>query len=468
MLGKGCYENPEDAIAAIRAKHGGARAASSDRQKRVSRQLPHLPRKIPGTSAPVPIAPVGSAVVDCASISASASESSAANVSATALRSLGVSAAFVFTFVAEHHEKPPSPEASPESQSTRAAAIALKRRMQAQAPDGEEAHGSFAESVRPDVHFVTGKQVVGRPSVHVAHAWDSRFSDFAACIVEDADGNLDTYYALDMFTVNLHDSSLDPVAEVRRAISAADELLLVVDAEALALRRLWVLFELLIASETNKRLRIRCQALGGFGATTEALTAWEAHIDGIDWSLAEASRKADEKRIRGFAVRIWEQAGKGVEKMLAQVRTQLRREIYGQILLGAVEEGDVDAVQKALDMGANPEQMDGMGNTVEELASFAERFEIEELIFTKRMQGRSHMPLAHFFEEGAMREAEQNVDPIVLEMFVTEDDQREPSTAASSARRPGTQGSATEEDSAAIADSDSGSDVLEMHTRPKL
>lgn len=60
----------------------------------------------------------------------------------------------------------------------------------------------------------------------------------------DADGHLDQFYNVDVFTTCLGEVPADPVANVRQAVAASSEVLLVLNSDSLALRRLWVLFEL--------------------------------------------------------------------------------------------------------------------------------------------------------------------------------------------------------------------------------
>mmetsp|Transcript_47043 Transcript_47043/g.131126 ORF Transcript_47043/g.131126 Transcript_47043/m.131126 type:complete len:455 (-) Transcript_47043:18-1382(-) len=362
-----CYERMDASSIIANAQRRARRAASADAsvatimRQRVVERLPQLPRSA-GNSG-------GSAKT--------AGEASAVPKIPPAPRALGVSAAFLYTFMSGHR---PSPEVPPEGQTTRAAALALKRRMEAA---GER--GAFANRLHDEMHFVTGGQVIGRASVHVAHAWGSRFEDIVEAVVADANGNYDTYYAFDVLNADLHDTASDPVVAVQQAVGGAAEILLVLDSEARGLSRLWVLFEAMLAMSIGKKLRVRCASQGGFGASEMALEQWEARIDAADWVLAEATRKSDEKRIRGFVGRSWEQNGKGTERMLAQLKLHLRKDIYGQILLGAVMAGDRKAVDAALSKGANPEQQDWMGNTAEELAIYIGREDIKDVLFLKRM-----------------------------------------------------------------------------------
>lgn len=160
-----------------------------------------------------------------------------------------------------------------------------------------------------------------------------------------------------------------------------------------------------LALSLGKKLRVRCSGPDGFGASEAALKAWETNIDMSDWVQADTTRKPDEKRIRGYVERTWEKQGKGAERRLAQLKVLLRREVYGQILIGAVEAGDRAAVAAALDMGAPPDQQDGMGNTAEELAAFNRHTAIEEMLFIRRMCGKTRVRLSSFFTPEALMEA---------------------------------------------------------------
>jgi len=323
----------------------------------------------------------------------------------------GVSAAFLVGFLAQHR---PGPEAPPEAPTTRGAAAALQRRRQE-----EGAAGAYVDSLAGETHFVTGGKLVGRAEIHVAHAWDASFAELVGCVATDAGGEMDRTYFLDLFALDLRAPAEDPVADAQRAVAVAREVLLVLDAEALALGRLWVLFEALLALAAGK-LRVGSSAPGGFGATEAALRAWEARIDRADWVLSEATRKTDERRLRAFAQRTWESGGKSLEQRLAQLKRFLRREVYGQILLGAAKAGDKRAVQAALDGGASPEQCDALGNTAQEVAAFYGHTSVEELLFERRMQAFPHRRLSAFFRPSDLLAASELVPPDVLAPFLTE------------------------------------------------
>jgi hypothetical protein len=326
-----------------------------------------------------------------------------------------VSAAFLYTYNAEHAPAPTKSdiEAQPQSVAraelvtTRVVACALRRRLHgspdaAAATGGFDGIGSYADRLRGETHFATGSPVTGKYCRHVVHAWDAKFADLVGCVVEDAGGHLDQYYNVDVFTTCLGQLPADPVANVRQAVAASSEVLLVLDSDALALRRLWVLFELFLALNLSKPLRVRCSAPGGFGASVASLKTWEANIDIADWGQAETTRKSDDKRVRGYVERTWEQQGKGTERRLAQLKLLLRREVYGQILIAAVGAGDRTAVAAAIDLGATPEQQDAMGNTAEELAAFGGHTDIEEMLFVRRMCGKTRARLSSFFTPEAL------------------------------------------------------------------
>jgi hypothetical protein len=200
---------------------------------------------------------------------------------------------------------------------------------------------------------------------------------------------------VDVFGIDLQSPPEDPVAFVQQLVAVVDEVLLVVDLEGKALRRLWVVFEVLLAFHAGK-LRVRCASSNGFGSSEAALKTWEAHLDAADWALADTTRKSDEKRLKAYAERVWESGGKSMERTMAQLRRSLRQDIYSQILVAAVEVGDRKAVIAALDLGASPEAQDHLGNTAEELATFNGRTDIYDLLFDRRMQQRGHLSLSEW------------------------------------------------------------------------
>eukprot|EP00928_Gymnodinium_smaydae_P042402 TRINITY_DN28563_c0_g1_i1.p1 TRINITY_DN28563_c0_g1~~TRINITY_DN28563_c0_g1_i1.p1 ORF type:complete len:494 (-),score=119.33 TRINITY_DN28563_c0_g1_i1:14-1495(-) len=391
--------------AAVTAATPGARGAA-----------PPLPR--PPGSAPTP------AVIGGLGATAAA-------VASAAPPARGVSAAFLMHYRAQNA---PLEEASAEQRTTRAAAGRLRRR-----PRADEEKGAFCETLEGETHFLTGGSMTGRAAVHVAHAWDANFSELIDCIVQDADLNLDRLYNVDMFTTDLQDGPDDPVAVVTTTIKKAGVVLLVLDAAGLALTRLWVLFEAMLALACGTELRVRSSSPNSFGADENSLRQWEEHIDAADWGMAEITRKADSKRVRGFAERNWDMKGRSSEQLLRQLKMLLRKEIYGQILVGAVVAGDRKAAQLAIEMGANPCQQDAMGNTVEELANAGGFSEIADLIFERRMRVKPHAALSDFFAPAELAEAavEGVMPPALLESFITEAeeldaDPRDASTAPSS------------------------------------
>jgi len=294
-------------------------------------------------------------------------------------------------------------------QTTREVARALKRRMR----EAEET-GPQVECLEAQVHPVTGGALVGRAGVHVVHSWNSDFRELVEALVADAEGDLDKRYLLDVFSADLHVALEDPVATVQRIVARADAVLLLVDGEGEALRRLWVVFEALLALQAGK-LHVRCTAPEGFGATEAALKAWEARIDAVDWALAEVSRTSDEKKLRAFAEKEWNKNGTGTERALAHLTKALRQDVYSQILIAAVEKGDLKAVLAALELGADPETLDAMGNTGEALAAFNDRKDIEDLLFERRMRHHVHPELS----EWALN-PQQLADSEQANWFVTE------------------------------------------------
>jgi hypothetical protein len=231
--------------------------------------------------------------------------------------------------------------------------------------------------------------------VYLVHAWDADFQQLVEALVADAAGDLDKKYLIDVFGADLHSPLDDPVAAVRRLLAGADEVLLLIDNEGQALQRLWVIFEAFQGFEMGK-LRLRCTAPGGFGATEADLNAWDARIDAADWALADVSRKCDEKRLRVYAEKTWETNGKGTERILARLKMALRQDVYNQILVAAVVAGDKHSVSAALERGASPESKDTLGNTVESLAMFNGRSDIENLLFERRMYPKRHLGLSEW------------------------------------------------------------------------
>lgn len=337
------------------------------------------------------------------------------------VRPHGVSVAFLQCYLAENHPDPEvdtaisdpvlgfsGRDAGESVATSRTAALALKRRMQEVGQTG-----SYVEMLGDEEHFMTGGAVAGRTATHVVHAWDSAFRELVAGVAGDARGDLDRRYGIDVFAVDLQNPPADPVASVQGLVAGAGDVLLVLDSEGKALNRLWVLFEVFLALSAGK-LRVRCSAPGGFGSSQASLRAWESRIDTVDWVLAETTRSSDEKRLRKFAEFEWEMKGRGVERMLVQLKKFLRSNIYEQILVNAVEAGDRLAVETALDLGADPSTRDHLGNPVEELASFNGRGDIETLLFERRMQKLPHLRLSAFFNPQELAESEQ------AEWFFTE------------------------------------------------
>mmetsp|Transcript_575 Transcript_575/g.1389 ORF Transcript_575/g.1389 Transcript_575/m.1389 type:complete len:412 (-) Transcript_575:137-1372(-) len=327
----------------------------------------------------------------------------------------GVSVCHVLSFVTEHAAPD---DALAERRSTRFAAQALRKQRAEANKEGSVADELIAEG---EVSFTTSGALAGPARIHVAHAWDASMADLADCLARDAEGDLDRRYSVDVFSTDLLAPLDDPPAAVQRTIAGAKEVLLVLDKDGLALQRLWVLFEAMLALDAGK-LRVRRSSPSGFGNSEAALRKWEERLDAADWVLAQATRKTDDKRVRACADRLWELNGKGIEHMLAQLKKLLRREIYGLILVGAVEKGDKAAVGACLDAGASPEQQDAYGNTVEELAAHNGRQDIEDFIFERRMKGRPHARLAEFFATDALVAAAESGDAHqdVLTPFLTQ------------------------------------------------
>eukprot|EP00440_Ansanella_granifera_P006365 gb/GFBE01006903.1/.p1 GENE.gb/GFBE01006903.1/~~gb/GFBE01006903.1/.p1 ORF type:complete len:487 (+),score=73.18 gb/GFBE01006903.1/:1-1461(+) len=347
---------------------------------------------------------------------------------------LGVSTAFLVSCLVDYR---PTEDAPVERRTTRAIAATLRRRRQ---EEGEEAVPGAQELVdREETHPLTGGPSAGPSSTYVAHAWDADFSDLVDCLVNDARSDFDRRYSLDIFgaehlppaadspssgsapgrKASVAAAGDDPVTAVQAHVTGAKEVLLVLDAEAKCLSRLWVLFEAMMALPAGK-LRIRNSDPKGYGNSEADVLKWEARIDAIDWNLAETTRKSDEKRLHAFAERVWETHGTGTERLLAQLKVLLRREAYGHVLIGAVEAGDRKAVEAALDRGASLQQRDADGNTLEDLAVFCKHQDIEEMLFERRMRGMAHKPLSMFFAADELVANSGDADPDVLAPFMTE------------------------------------------------
>mmetsp|Transcript_20665 Transcript_20665/g.48240 ORF Transcript_20665/g.48240 Transcript_20665/m.48240 type:complete len:449 (+) Transcript_20665:40-1386(+) len=344
---------------------------------------------------------------------------------------VGVSAAFLVSCLVDVR---PSQNTD---QTTRAVAALLRLRR-------EEANGALrsapemAES--QEIHPLTGGPVAGPCSTHVAHAWDASFQELVDCLVREAGSDLDRRYSLDVFgsdhltsgcETSPHSAPTrtqqltakpgmeDSVSQVQARVHGAKEVLLVVDSGAVCLTRLWVLAESMMAVAANK-LRVCSADPQGYGSSVDDILKWESRIDAIDWSLAEASRKSDERRLRTFSERVWDMHGIGNERLLAQLKVALRKEVYGQILIKAVESGDWKAIEEALSRGASLEQRDADGNTLEDLACFCNHQEIEEMLFERRMRGKAHRSLSSFFSAEDLVEHCADALPDVLMPFMTQ------------------------------------------------
>lgn len=326
------------------------------------------------------------------------------------------------------------------AQTTRATAAALRLKRE---EERESVHSAVELAERQEVHPLTGGDMAGPCSTHVVHAWDASFPELVDCLVRDAGSDLDKRYSVDIFgaehlsgntedvpesaPARNHQASQmsqggrvdDPVATVQALVQGAKEVLLVLDKELTCFSRLWVLTEAMMATAANK-LRISTADPRGYGSSMEDILRWESRIDAIDWSLAEASRKSDERRIRSFSERVWDLHGIGNERLLAQLKVLLRKEVNGQLLIKAVEAGDSKAIHAALDRGASLEQRDADGNTLEDLACFYNHQDIEEMLFERRMRGKAHKPLSMFFRPEDLMENCAEALPEVLLPFMTQ------------------------------------------------
>ena len=255
----------------------------------------------------------------------------------------GVSAAFLVSCLVDIQPSEIAP-------TTRTVAAALRQKRE---EDRESVQSAVELADKQEVHPLTGGDVAGPCLTHVTHAWDASFPELVDCLVRDAGSDLDRRYSLDIFGAE-HLSSLeaspesaparnhqasvagkgaeDPVSAVQALVHGAKEVLLVLDAELICLSRIWVLAEAMMATAANK-LRICTSDPRGYGNSLDDILKWESRIDAIDWSLAEARRKSDERRLRTFSDRVWDVHGIGNERMLAQLKVLLRKEVNGQILV---------------------------------------------------------------------------------------------------------------------------------------
>ena len=227
--------------------------------------------------------------------------------------------------------------ASETAQTTRNVAAALRLKRE-ECRDSARSAAELAE--RQEVHPLTCGEVAGPCSTHVAHAWDASFPELVDCLVRDAGSDLDRRYSIDLFGAEHLSGHLevvpesaparssqgsqackgeDPVAAVQALVHGAKEVLLVLDKELACFSRLWVLTEAMMATAANK-LRICTSDPRGYGSSMDDILRWESRIDAIDWSLAEVSRKSDDRRLRSFSERVWDVHGIGNERLLAQLK----------------------------------------------------------------------------------------------------------------------------------------------------
>ena len=237
----------------------------------------------------------------------------------------GVSAAFLVSFLVDCRSKV-------ERLTTRAAAAVEKKQLCGCVPHNETSGYN--------THPLTGGHISGPSRTHVAHAWDADFEALVDCLVRDAGSDLDRRYNLDIFqptealpTAERSEKSSkvteDSVESLQATVAGVQEVLLILDRDALCFSRLWVLTEAMMGIRGNK---LRMSSTCCLGSTETDLQTWEGRIDGIDWALATSSRKSDERQLRKFAERVWEH-GIGTDRLLAQLKVALRKYIYGQILV---------------------------------------------------------------------------------------------------------------------------------------
>lgn len=290
--------------------------------------------------------------------------------------------------------------------STRHVSYEVKRRT-------ESDPKPYTSVVKGDIHFLTGTPLCGPAKTWVTHHWDENYKALAQALERDAKGDLDKKFFVDVFSTDLHVE--DCVALAKAGICRSSDVLLVLDPQGKALGQLWVIFECLLATEMEK-LRVCCSSSAGFGSSEESVRAWEARIDAVDWVQARATRRGDEKRLRRFAEKFWDQ-GRGMDVMLAKLTKCLRREIYSEILVAAAREGNITGVSAALSAGADPQRKDAYGSTGEILAAYAGHSDIENLLFAERMKHVVHLDFEQYFNpERCPVTVPENVDL----SFVTE------------------------------------------------
>ena len=255
----------------------------------------------------------------------------------------GVSAAFLVSFLVHCRSKVEQP-------TTRAAAMLRENggvpiaTLCGRVPHRDENHPMDPMDPRTgdfNRHPLTGGPIRGPSRFHVAHAWDADFEALVDCLVKDAGAELDRRYNLDIFgedvecperssqrsVTGVADS---PIESLQATVAAVQEVVLILDKDALCFSRLWVLTEAMMAVSSNK---LRISSTASLGSTEMDIQTWEERVDGIDWSLATSSRKNDERRLRKFAERVWDMNGIGTDRLLAQLKVALRKYIYGQILV---------------------------------------------------------------------------------------------------------------------------------------
>ena len=102
-------------------------------------------------------------------------------------------------------------------------------------------------------HPITGGRIIGPSRTHVAHAWDAKFEALVDCLLHDAGSDLDRRYNLDIFnaqemesipsagrsTVSTDNSGEDSVESLQAIVAGVQEVLLVLDKDALCFSRLW-------------------------------------------------------------------------------------------------------------------------------------------------------------------------------------------------------------------------------------
>ena len=73
-------------------------------------------------------------------------------------------------------------------------------------PGTQERGGAFINVFRSLVD-ISGRALIAPANVYVSHAWDSRFHDTCAVVLQEAAARPDAYFWIDLFVHNQHDTA---------------------------------------------------------------------------------------------------------------------------------------------------------------------------------------------------------------------------------------------------------------------